>query len=101
VLLSSEGIVKWLENAEDTGLAHLERATVGDALSYEDQDICLYLSRDETVDAALDAFEKALAQKRPRLQAILVTQNGRPEERPLGIIIPWDLLGFASRDELP
>jgi len=92
-ILSTEGIAKWLENAREVGLADLERALIADALEYEDQSICRYMSRSEPVDAAYEMFEKAIAKGIPRLQAVLITHNGQPHERPLGIITPWDLLG--------
>ncbi len=41
---------------------------------------------------ARHAFTHAIERKQPRIYAILVTQNGKPSERPLGIVIPWDLL---------
>jgi len=93
VLLSSEGIVKWLENARDVGLADLEGASVLDALRFEDRNICRYLSRNDPVDAAFEMFEKAIGSGIPRLQGILITENGKPQERPRGIVTPWDLLG--------
>lgn len=95
VLLSSEGIVKWLENARGIGLADLREATVADALAFEEEGICRYLSQNDPVDAAFEMFEKAIVVSIPRLQAILITENGKPEEYPLGIVTPWDLLGEA------
>jgi CBS domain-containing protein len=99
-LLSSEGIVGWLRSARDIGLADLESASIKDALKFEDKEACRYLSREDPVDAAIGAFEEAIANGIPRLQAILVTETGRPEERPLGIVTPWDLLDLVSRNEL-
>jgi predicted transcriptional regulator len=100
VLLSSEGIAGWLRSAQSVGLIDLENATVGDALRFEGDNICRYLPRDAPVEAAIEAFEKALAQDMPRLQAVLVTEHGRPEERPMGIITPWDLIGMTGENEL-
>ena len=93
VLLSSEGIVRWLENARDVGLADLEGSTVADALVFEERNICRYMSRNDPLDAAFEVFEKAISSGIPRLQAILITENGKPQESPLGIVTPWDLLG--------
>ena len=95
MLLSSEGIVKWLENARDVGLADLEKATVRDAWEYENKNICQYLPRDAPIDAVYEAFEQAIGHGIPRLQAVLITHSGKPEESPLGIVTPWDLLGEA------
>jgi len=92
VLLSSEGIVKWLENARDVGLADLEETTIENVLEFEDRNICQYLSRDDLLDEAFEKFEQAISNGVPRLQAILISENGKPQERPLGIVTPWDLL---------
>ena len=100
VLLSSEGIAGWLGSAREDGLDDLEGATVGGALKFEDEKACRYLSRKDSVDAAIEAFEKAIAAGIPRLQGILVTQTGKQEEQPLGIVTPWDLLGLVGQHEL-
>jgi len=99
-LLSSEGVVGWLRSACKIGLADVEGATIKDALEFEDKNACRYLSREDSVNAAIEAFEEAIVSGIPRLQAILVTQTGKPEERPIGIITPWDLLGLVRRNEL-
>lgn len=99
-VLSSEGIVRWLSRARDVGLANLEGATVGDAYACEDSESCQFLGRYEPLDAAILAFETAIPKRIPRLQAILITDNGRPTEKPLGIITPWDIIGLAGTDDL-
>lgn len=99
-LLSSEGIVQWLESALNVGPADLEEATVGNAHECEYPKNCVYLSRDDPVDAAVEAFEKAIQKGIPRLQAILVTERGRQEERPLGIVTPWDLIAEVGHNGL-
>ena len=98
-ILSSEGIAKWLSDAREVGLADLGGAVVQDAYHYEDERAQRYMARDETVDAAILAFEHAIEEGIPRLQAILITHSGRPTEPPLGIITPWDLLGFGGNDD--
>jgi hypothetical protein len=58
------------------------------------------MARDETVDAAIFAFEHAIEEGIPRLQAILITNSGRPTETPIGIMTPWDLLGVGGSNDL-
>jgi len=93
-LLSSEGVVKWLEKSREIGLADLEEATIKDALRFEDSKSCRYLGRNLPIDEAIETFEKAISQGIPRLQAILITGTGKPNEPPLGIVTPWDLLSL-------
>jgi predicted transcriptional regulator len=99
-ILSSEGIVRWLSCARHIGLADLERASVGDVYEHEDKKAHRHMARIETTDAAILAFENAIAEGIPRLQAILITNSGKPNEKPLGIITPWDLLGIANKNDL-
>jgi hypothetical protein len=98
-ILSSEGIVKWLSDARQVGLADLGGAVVQDAYRHEGATGQRYMARDETVDAAVSAFEHAIQEGIPRLHAILITHSGKPTESPLGIITPWDLLGLGGNDD--
>jgi hypothetical protein len=98
-ILSSEGIVRWLSDAREVGLADLGGAVVQDAYRHEGATEQRYMARDETVDAALSAFEHAIEEGIPRLHAILITHSGKPTEGPLGIITPWDLLGLGGNDD--
>ncbi|MBC2732798.1 MAG: CBS domain-containing protein [Desulfobacteraceae bacterium] len=95
-ILSSEGIVRWVSNAKQVGLADVEGATIRDIYAYEEQTGCCYMGRNETTDAAILAFENAISKGIPRLPAILITHNGKPTEKPIGIITPWDLIGISG-----
>jgi hypothetical protein len=99
-ILSSEGIVRWLSGSRELGLADLDGTTVEDVCRSEDKKGQSYMPRNETVDAALLKFERAIAEGVPRLPAILITNNGKPTERPIGIITPWDLLGLGDNNDV-
>lgn len=90
--LSAEGVARWVAGLPDVGGDALPRATVADALRYEVPDGFLCMSANHTVDDAREAFATELLRGKPRLYAILVTQNGTDHEDPLGIVTPWDLL---------
>ncbi len=100
-ILSSEGIVRWLSGSREVGLADLDGAVVDDAYHHEDERGQRYMARDETVDAAILAFEHAIEEGIPRLHAILITNGGKSTEEPLGIITPWDLLGLGGSNDAP
>lgn len=95
-ILSSEGIVRWMSGARQVGLADIEAATVGNVYVHEEQTGHCYMSRNETTDAVIVAFEEAISKGLPRLLAILITHSGKPTEKPLGIITPWDLIGISG-----
>jgi predicted transcriptional regulator len=99
-ILSSEGIVRWLSSARQDGLADIEGASVKDVYGHEDPKAHRHMARNETTDAAILAFERAITDGIPRLQAIVITNSGKPTEQPLGIITPWDLLEIAGKNDL-
>ncbi|MHB1294419.1 MAG: hypothetical protein ACYC4R_05425 [Anaerolineae bacterium] len=99
-VLSSEGIVRWLSRARDVGLADLEGAVVEEVYECEDPRSLQCMGPEESVDAAILAFEGALTEGIPRLQAILITDRGRSTEQPLGIITPWDIINLAGANDV-
>lgn len=53
-----------------------------------------FMSREATVDDVREAFE-AKRERSRRLVVVFITENGRKEERILGMVTPWDVLGGA------
>jgi predicted transcriptional regulator len=95
-ILSSEGIVRWLSCARQVGLADIEGTSVRDVYMHEEKIGHYCMARNETTDAAILAYENAISEGIPRLPAILITNSGKPTEKPLGIITPWDLIGITG-----
>ena len=89
-LLTTEGVAKWLERQQ--GAVSLADATVGDALTYELAGGFQLTSRRETLEQAQAAFTEALERGKPRLYALIITENGRAHETPLGVVTPWDVI---------
>lgn len=94
-LLTVEGITGWLEQAVD-GVISMESATVGEALAREEPGSFLLMHGNKTVYDVRDAFRSALTRNVPRLFAVIVTQNGKPTEEPVGLVTPWDLVHRAE-----
>jgi predicted transcriptional regulator len=90
-LLTTNTVSRWLGSCLDVDILSLSETTVESVLKFsEGQENCSFLSRSTTVFDALEKFQ--LYQKDgKRLEAILITQNGKPSEQPLGIITIWDL----------
>lgn len=93
-LVTAEGISRWLEHNVQHDLISLAETSVVDVLPFEDEGTFVLLGKENSVYDAEDAFIQAIYQGRPRLYAVIVTETGRPTEKPLGIVTPWDLIGL-------
>lgn len=91
-LLTVEGVAGWLAAKAKEDIISIAEAKIGDALAFDIPDAFRVMGRSETVSHVQEAFAKAIDHKKPRLLAVIVTQNGKPNEKPLGIVTPWDLL---------
>ncbi len=90
-LLTTNTITRWLGANVGEDIFSLAETTVSQVLGYaEDKDDFLFLKKDSTLFEILEGFEKFDA-KGKRLEAILITQNGKPTEKLLRIITIWDL----------
>ncbi len=91
-MLTVEGIGRWLAEHAMQELVDIAAARIADTLAFDLPSNFQFMRRDETIDAARAVFIQAIEQKRPRLFAVIVTHNGKPTEKPLGLITPWDLI---------
>ena len=91
-LLTSHGITHWLSQVdlEQQPCTILKQTRVQDVLSFEHERLdrnCRFVARDTAVDEIL-----ALFQTQPDLEAVLVTEHGRRNEKPLGIVTKSDVV---------
>jgi predicted transcriptional regulator len=71
--------------AED--IISLRETKIEDVLSFESTDTWHIIDANATIYDALAYFSDATK----RVQALLITQNGRSREKPLGILTFWDI----------
>jgi hypothetical protein len=50
---------------------------------------CTYLKADDSIDRAREVFANDLGK---RIFAALVMEHGKPKEKPINLITPWDLM---------
>jgi predicted transcriptional regulator len=89
-LLTENGIVRWLafHGVGKLSLIELEDIFLGDVLgSEEEKENHLFISRESTL---LDA--ESLFVRKPNLEALLITENGKSVESLMGIITRWDII---------
>lgn len=55
-------------------------------------EIYRFIKKDTYLEDAKELFVNSF-QKQQRLSMLFITQNGKPEEKLLGIVTPWDVLG--------
>jgi CBS domain-containing protein len=85
-LLSREGVSKWVEANIDNDLVSIAETRVEDVLPHEDITNCEYVNRSTDVFAFIDI----IGSPKKRVQAVIITEHGKPDEKPLGIATVWD-----------
>jgi hypothetical protein len=98
-LVTAAGITRWLaaqleavDGRSTAPCVELGSAIVADVLRLEKPEALALLPAKATLEEAVDAFQRSIAGRHGRLFALVITQHGRGNEDPLGIITPADLL---------
>ena len=91
-LLTLEGIARWLAQSSEDETVVLKKCIVEHVLMKEHEGGFVVLGRNRSVYDAKDAFSRPLGSGKTRLHAVIITQNGKLEEKPLGLVTPWDIL---------
>lgn len=90
-LLTAETVVRWLASEVGNDLVSLLDTKIEAVLPHvEDKEHYCFLSRRATLQEALDRFEDFTARGRD-LDAILISQDGKPRQALLGILTVYDL----------
>jgi predicted transcriptional regulator len=90
-LVTENGLTRWLANHVDANdsLIDLGDHEVSEVLTHEEERQSARIVARMT---PLDVVEAMFADSQI-LEAVIGTQNGRPKERPLGIVTRWDVAG--------
>jgi len=89
-LLTENGITRWLAHhvSKNLSLVELDEVMVRQVLPEEEKrPNCLFVSRSNTLDEV-----RALFAEKELLEAVLITEAGKPAEKPIGIVTRWDVL---------
>jgi CBS domain-containing protein len=96
-LITREGITKWIEANFKEEIVNLKDVTLADIFALEDINTWDYIARKQSVYDASTRF----GNNERRIQALLVTENGRKNERPLGLITFWDIARYFGDKRYP
>ncbi len=90
-LLTAETVARWLASSLAGDQQLVEEKPVAEVMTHQEySDNHAFMPRTATVFEGLSEFDKSL-RRGTRLDAILLTENGRPSESPLGIITIHDI----------
>lgn len=100
-LLTANTIARWLGASVEEDVFSLSETPVSEVLNYtECQSSCEFVRRDAPVFDILQRFE-AVKDASKRLEAVLITENGKPDEALLGIVTIWDFPKIYKALEKP
>ena len=90
-LLTTNTVGRWLGACVGEDISSLADTKIASVLSHtEDDDNNVFVSKGATLFEVLDRF-RDYERRGKRLEAILITDNGKRTEKLLGIITIWDL----------
>lgn len=90
-LLTDGGIAKWLSRNLIGNSANLEGVTAADLIPLEKKHSVKFLSRTSSIYDLEAIFEKSFEENK-KLKAILITEHGSQNQKPIGIVTTWDLV---------
>jgi hypothetical protein len=93
-LLTSNGLARWTASRTQDGVLHVDgrKVAVRDILPADHRRDCAAFVR---ADSAVDDLP-AMFQDNPRLEAVIITPRGTPNEAPLGVVFPADLIAVSA-----
>lgn len=90
-LLTASSIVKWMAQNMVSSSVNLADTHIFDIMKYEKDHPIDFVSKSTNIFDVETIFEKSHKMKK-KLEAVIITENGKKDETPLGIITPWDLI---------
>lgn len=92
-LLTENGITNWLAKNVADDIFIITETKIKDILGFEEQDNNFdFVSRSISIYQAKGMFLNHLKNGSIKLDALLITENGKYTESLLGIITPWDII---------
>lgn len=97
-LITREDIARWFEMQIDNKeiLVSLEYKKLEEILHVDQKDDCAFLHRKALLPELLEKFE---TQGRTRVAAVLITDKGKPTEKPINIFTQYDIPEIISKME--
>ena len=99
-ILRTSDIVKWMSEHLDNSILDVCNITVSDVMNLKSvtQHPVEFTAKSANIFEVEELFEKAHKQNR-KLEAVIITENGKPNEKPLGLVTAWDLIEIDYSSE--
>ncbi len=97
-LLTTKAIVNWMSCHLQKSTVDLSQASIQDVMTYDDERIVHFAPKASTIFEIELLFGKH-QQKNKELQMIIITENGRRNEKPLGVVTYWDIVNLNYSNE--
>ncbi|WP_200411549.1 CBS domain-containing protein [Virgibacillus salexigens] len=93
-LLTQKGITNWLASKKQEESFAKSSCQLEEILPFEKQDNSRFIHHGMTIYEAIEIFKEHTSKGR-RLEALLITKNGKPSKQLLGMITAWDILEIS------
>ncbi|MFS0822273.1 CBS domain-containing protein [Bacillus sp. 1P02SD] len=90
-ILTAGTVLKWMAKHLSNDVINLANIRVGEVIPYETKHLIDFVDKDRDIFAVDEMFEKRHAHGK-KLEAVIITETGQIDEKPLGIITSWDLI---------
>ncbi|NSL52652.1 CBS domain-containing protein [Calidifontibacillus erzurumensis] len=93
-LLTNQGITMWIaQNFDKNSMGNCLDAYLSDVLSFEKiKKNYIFMSKNKNIYDVREKFLNHFDLYATRLEAVLITENGRPDEKLLGLATPFDMV---------
>ena len=86
-LLTREGVAMWVEANIADDIVSINETSIKEVLPLEDSSRWAFVPRNATIYDGQEYFSNP----KQRIQAIVISHNGKAVEKPLGIVTIWDI----------
>ena len=98
-LLTSDAIVSWMSEHLPGNKEDMNQVILQDLFPYKSKKNkqIIFVEKKANIFDVEDQFED-FHLKNIKLEAVIITENGKTAEKPLGIVTPWDLVEIDAAD---
>ncbi|MGD6961522.1 CBS domain-containing protein [Fictibacillus phosphorivorans] len=97
-LITENGITSWMAKNVEEDLIQFSQTKLSEILPHiGEEGNYQFISRNESIYIAEEKFKESF-KKGIRLDALLITHNGKPTENLLGIITTWDVIEIPKHE---
>ena len=91
-MLTREGVAMWVEANIMEDIVSLKEVSLKDIYQFEDESCWRYLPQSADIYEGAEIFSCT----QNRIQALIITNNGKNTETPLGLVTLWDMRRMFS-----